>query len=88
LRPGSAVAAAFAGSDQVEVLCRHSAYIATLGAGLEPSARASDETIEAFEAVSWPCIGAIWHAEWAGRNRAPDLSLFRWLASAARGKRK
>jgi putative glutamine amidotransferase len=81
---GSVVSAAYGGATDASVLSRHSTFIAELGQGLAPVAWASDGTVEAFEAQEWPCIGVLWHAEWAGREGAPDLALFRWLAEVAR----
>jgi putative glutamine amidotransferase len=84
LRPGSRVSAAFAHAEQIEVLSRHAVFIRTLGSSLEATAWAVDGTIEAFEAREWPCVGAVWHAEWAGHDRVPDLALFRWLVATAK----
>ncbi|WP_187969842.1 gamma-glutamyl-gamma-aminobutyrate hydrolase family protein [Aquibium microcysteis] len=84
LRPGSRVWTAFAHAEQIEVLSRHAVFIGTLGRSLDVTAWAADGTIEAFEAREWPCLGAIWHAEWAGPDRAPDLALFRWLVATAK----
>jgi putative glutamine amidotransferase len=83
LKSGSSLAAAYSDASRITVLSRHSALIATLGRGLAASAWADDTSIEGFEAQDWPCIGVLWHAEWAGHEQAPDLSLFRWLAQAA-----
>lgn len=88
LRPRSALAAAYSDASRITVLSRHTAFIATLGQGLAASAWADDTSIEGFEAQDWPCLGVLWHAEWAGCEQTPDLALFRWLAQAAQLRKK
>jgi putative glutamine amidotransferase len=87
LRSGSAVAVAFKNAPEVEVLSRHAAFIARLGDGLDEVGWAPDGSIEAFEAREWCCMGALWHAEWAGPDRDPDLALFRWLVDSSRSSK-
>ncbi|WP_306031054.1 gamma-glutamyl-gamma-aminobutyrate hydrolase family protein [Stappia sp. MMSF_3263] len=84
IRPNSILWKALGSREKHMVLSRHSALIARLAPGLDATAWAPDGTIEAFEATEWPCIGVIWHPEWVGPNRAPDLALFQWLVEAAR----
>ncbi len=83
LDPGSSLAAEY-GCTQIKAMSRHGATIATLGAGLKACAWAPDGTIEGFEAIDWPCLGILWHAEWAGLDGTPDLAAFRWLIARAR----
>lgn len=84
VQSGSELCAAFGGATEISVLSRHSALIAELGRGLRPVAWAPDGSVEAFEGMRWPCIGVLWHPEWAGRESVPDLALFRWLTEMAR----
>jgi putative glutamine amidotransferase len=78
---GSRLAGAL-GWTRSEVASYHHQAVDDLGAGLTVTATAPDGTVEAVEDPSLPfCLGVQWHPE-AG----DDLSLFRALVAAARGR--
>jgi len=81
IAPGSRAHELLGGRASVQ--SAHHQGIGRVGAGLEPSAHASDGTIEALEDPHAPfCIGVLWHPdEEALEGGAP---LFRGLVDAAR----
>ena len=84
VEPGSLLAATL-GTTNVVASCHHHQAVATVGRGLQVTARAADGIIEGLEADDGWILGVQWHPEDTCATDPAQQALFDALVSRARG---